>query len=234
MIGKFPRRMPIHEESAHQFLNRNRPPGCGHPKVPFFTVRDTPGALQGCRYAAHRHADPAGTAAPRSRPGCLEPPLGSDLEITRYASRNIFEAPIDARDDCLERARYRHVAEKYWQEACKHTPQAYTVDYHRGFVEGFADYVYAGPGAPPAVPPWPYRRAVYETPEGVRAVEDWFAGFRHGTQAAQASGLRNLVVVPTQLPPPPPLPQAPAQTTRTDELPTPRKLMPPASDGDQH
>jgi hypothetical protein len=168
-------------------------------------------------------------------PGCLEPPIGQGLEITRYASRNLFDAPIDTRDDCMERARYRHMAEKYWEDVCKSTPRAYTVHYHHGFVDGFADFLYAGPGAPPAVPPWTYRRAVYETPDGVRAVEDWFAGFRHGTEVAQASGLRNLVVVPTQLPPPPPMPQAPPPTAaRTEELPTPRKLMPPASDGGQH
>ena len=77
----------------------------------------------------------------------------------------------------------------------------YSVDYRRGFVDGFADYLYAGgSGEPPVVPPWRYRKASYETPEGYAAIEDWFAGFRHGANVALASGLRNLVVLPVALP----------------------------------
>lgn len=53
----------------------------------------------------------------------------------------------------------------------------------------------------PAVPPEHYRRKKYMTPEGVAAIEDWYAGFRHGAATAMASGLRNLVVLPVQCPP---------------------------------
>jgi hypothetical protein len=53
----------------------------------------------------------------------------------------------------------------------------------------------------PPVPPNQYRRKRYMTPEGVAAVEDWYAGFRHGAATAMASGLRNLVVIPVQCPP---------------------------------
>src|SRR5262249_8215357 len=53
----------------------------------------------------------------------------------------------------------------------------------------------------PPVPPGRYRRKRYMTPEGCAAVEDWFAGFRHGAATAMASGLRNLVVIPVQCPP---------------------------------
>lgn len=164
--------------------------------------------------------------------GCLELPLGSGFEIWRYASRNLYEAPIDARDDCMERARYRHMGEKAWEEICRANPGQYSVHYGRGFVDGFADFLFAGgTGEPPVVPPWRYRKSVYETPEGYQAVEDWFAGFRHGAGVAQASGLRNLVLVPVSrlpenpmaaYPPPPPEP--------TEGLPPPKKLMPPATD----
>jgi hypothetical protein len=53
----------------------------------------------------------------------------------------------------------------------------------------------------PAVPPEKYRRKKYMTPEGVAAIEDWYAGFKHGAATAMASGLRNLVVLPVQCPP---------------------------------
>lgn len=53
----------------------------------------------------------------------------------------------------------------------------------------------------PAVPPESYRRKKYMTPEGMAAIEDWYAGFRHGAATAMASGLRNLVVLPVQCPP---------------------------------
>ena len=50
-----------------------------------------------------------------------------------------------------------------------------------GFQDGFADFLYAGGnGEPPVVPPWYYRRTVYETPEGLASTEEWFAGYRHG------------------------------------------------------
>ena len=39
------------------------------------------------------------------------------------------------------------------------------------------------------------------TPEGCAAIEDWYAGFKHGAATAMASGLRTLVVIPVQCPP---------------------------------
>lgn len=163
--------------------------------------------------------------------GCQELPLGSGFEIWRYATRNLYEAPVDTRDDCLERMRYRHLGEKAWQDICAQNPGQYSVHYGRGFVDGFADFLYAGgTGEPPMVPPWRYRKAVYETPEGFQAIEDWFAGFRHGAGAAQASGLRNFVLVPLSQVPPPPDAYLMMPPEPSEGLPPPRKLMPPASD----
>jgi hypothetical protein len=167
--------------------------------------------------------------------GCGELPLGSGLEIARYSSRNLYEAPVDARDDCMERAHDRHLGEKAFEEVCKANPnQTYSVHYRRGFVDGFADYLYAGgTGEPPVMPPWRYRRSTYETPEGTQAIQDWFAGFRAGAQTAQASGLRNLVLVPVSAVPPPTAPGmvvAPRPAESQEELPPPRKFMPPAGD----
>ncbi len=133
--------------------------------------------------------------------GC-ETPIGSGFEIWRYSTRNFFELPLESRDDCVERGRHRHEAEAAWKKVvAEHPDRPYSVIYGQGFRDGFADYLYAGGnGQPPVVPPWYYRRAVYETPEGLTAVEDWFAGFKHGAQVAQESGLRELVVVPVSLP----------------------------------
>ena len=51
------------------------------------------------------------------------------------------------------------------------------------------------------VPPERYQRKRYTNPEGMQAIEDWYAGFRHGASTAMASGLRTLQVVPMQCPP---------------------------------
>ncbi|MBL8794544.1 MAG: hypothetical protein JNM56_11615 [Planctomycetia bacterium] len=130
--------------------------------------------------------------------GC-ETPVGSGFEIARYSTRNLLQTPVTASDDRLERHWQRQQAEKAWQSFCQaHPGQLYTVHYQRGFEDGFADYLYAGgAGQPPPVPPWSLRTASYETPTGHQAVEEWFAGFRHGAAAARDSGLRELVLVPS-------------------------------------
>lgn len=65
-----------------------------------------------------------------------------------------------------------------------------------GGAGGFTEYPVCAP-----VPPERYQRKRYTTPEGMHAIEDWYAGFRHGAATAMASGLRNLQVVPIQCPP---------------------------------
>jgi hypothetical protein len=90
------------------------------------------------------------------------------------------------------------------------------------------------------VPPERYRRKKYMTPEGCAAVEDWFAGFRHGAATAMQSGLRNLVVIPVQCPPVfgpddgGPLPKATRPTTPASKnsttMPPPDEITPPSSD----
>jgi hypothetical protein len=102
-------------------------------------------------------------------------------------------------------------------------------------VAGFVDYLDAnGTGEPPAAPPKRYDRSRYETPAGQRAIEDWFAGFRHGARAAQASGYRPAVVLPLALPPrhvrdpyPLALPSVPDEQSPAEPLPSPRVLPQP-------
>jgi hypothetical protein len=75
--------------------------------------------------------------------------------------------------------------------------EPFSVDEQCGFEDGFVDFLEAGgTGNAPPLPPRRYWKAKYQTPDGRRAVEDWFRGYEHGAIAAQASGYRGLVTVP--------------------------------------
>jgi hypothetical protein len=168
-----------------------------------------------------------------------------------YGLDNLVEEPIDARDDLLMECRFSRMAEEAWQKVVADDPSPqYSYHYACGFKSGFVDYLDAGgTGDPPAAPPWIYRTAAFETPEGQQDVRDWFAGFRHGAAAAKASGYREAaVVLPIALPPyqpygrlpaaagpPAPIPAAagppaPKPAAPPEVLPPPRPLMPKADE----
>ena len=139
-------------------------------------------------------------------------------------------------EDALERLRNRYLAEQAWKEAQALCPgQTYSEDYACGFKAGYADYLYEGGGGePPPFPPTRYWGVGWESPAGARAMADWNAGFRHGAAAAEASGRRELVVLPLTDDPPegPPLPRlgfepdtAPAPDG-AEVLPSPRTVLP--------
>jgi hypothetical protein len=146
-------------------------------------------------------------------------------------------------------------AKEAWREAQAACPdQSYSRDYACGFKAGFRDYLDAGgSGDPPAVPPFRYRLSDYDSPGGHQAVEDWYAGFRHGSTAARASGFRELNLVPLSAPPvdavaheqnriapgagpvglsfnpsAPPGIGLPPSEVGPDQLPPPRVVLPPA------
>jgi len=100
--------------------------------------------------------------------------------------------------EVLEIHRNRELAEAAWRDfVSKHPAPGYSKDFESGFKNGFADYLYSGgTGAPPPVPPRRYWNFKYETPEGHKAIQDWFAGFRAGAESAQESGYRKLVLIP--------------------------------------
>lgn len=165
---------------------------------------------------------------------------GMGCGITKYGSRNLVEPPINTRDKAAECIRDQRLAEAAWAEVQSAQPdQVYSVHYVGGFKDGYVDYLYyGGTGAPPVMPPWCYRQAAYETPEGQQAVNDWFAGFHHGVIVAQASGYRASVIVPLALRAAPspssgdprgtgPAPEAPETVPM---LPPPR-LVPPVPEG---
>jgi hypothetical protein len=142
-------------------------------------------------------------------------------------------------DDVLERRRNYKFAEEKWHEFAQANPaHPSSPDYVNGFMDGFADYLYAGgTGEPPPLPPRQYWRITYETPEGHQAMEDWFAGFRHGAAVARGSGYRELVTIPSSLPitnaadlyPSSTLPESSAPPSDENVLPPPKELAPPRS-----
>ena len=147
-----------------------------------------------------------------------------------YGAKNLLDFSVDARDRCLTRCRFDQMADDAWQHAVADDPAlANGYHYGAGFRAGFADYLQNdGTGQPPAEPPWEYRTAGFETPQGRQDIDDWFAGWRSGAAAARAGGYREAaVVLPLALPPayakPPTPPPAAAATPDRELLPMPHK-----------
>jgi hypothetical protein len=106
-----------------------------------------------------------------------------------------------------EQHRYRAMARRELQReqatACvrldEYGGQPYSVHQQRGFEDGFVDYlVYGGSGNPPSLPPRRYWRMKYQNQQGYQAVQDWYQGFEHGVQVAQATGYRDFITVQTR------------------------------------
>jgi hypothetical protein len=91
----------------------------------------------------------------------------------------------------------------------RHPKKVFSKEFVHGFSDGFVDYLdRGGPCAPPAVPPFRYRKNDYLSPEGHARVRDYFAGFQYGVDVAVATGWRQYLTVPVQAPekgPPPTL-----------------------------
>jgi len=104
----------------------------------------------------------------------------------------------EAVQDCFESKRDRRWAEEAWANVRRANPQVcYSDDYGIGYRDGFAHFLYrGGSGEPPPLPPKEYRGLKYQTPQGYKAIEDWFAGFRHGAADARAGGYRRWVTGP--------------------------------------
>jgi hypothetical protein len=113
----------------------------------------------------------------------------------------------EAVDDCAESVRNRKWAEQAWKNVRRSCPQVcYSDDYAEGFRDGFSEYLYrGGNGEPPPLPPKHYRCVSYQTPEGYKSIEEWFAGYRHGATAAREGGYRQYVTGPSAVRVPPPI-----------------------------
>lgn len=129
--------------------------------------------------------------------------LSAPSGFSHLATRNLTQEPIRWWDDCVcFKNKAKKHAEAAWAEVvCQNSGQSYSEDYGSGFLEGFVDYLDSGGnGEPPVAPAFRYRLSSYKNPEGIRAAEDWFAGFRHGATVARMTGLRNNVLVPLSAP----------------------------------
>ncbi|HLJ96155.1 MAG TPA: hypothetical protein VKU02_23465 [Gemmataceae bacterium] len=132
--------------------------------------------------------------------------MGQGCGPIGYATRTLVVEPwhfCQSLDSLQEMHRNYQLAKEQWNAFLHADPDhGYSADYAAGFQDGFADYLYAGgTGEPPPLPPRPYWRIGYESPQGHEAIADWFAGFRHGAAVAQQSGYRQWVTVPTSLAP---------------------------------
>jgi hypothetical protein len=153
--------------------------------------------------------------------------------------RNVAQAPIRECDEVQIHCRCKRLAREAWREVRLSAPgHPYSPEYGDGFIEGYAEFLeIGGHGEPPAVPPFRFRLKRYQTPQGYRAVEDWFAGYRDGARTARESGLRELFVVPLSAPPinaldeRPPVPPPPPTADHPPELPPPRRIEPGAPAG---
>jgi hypothetical protein len=161
--------------------------------------------------------------------------LGPGCSFAQNVCRNIVAEVRYVRDERVIRKRAYRYARQAWEAMTKRYGENFCDAYEDGFIEGFVDYiVYGGCSSGcgdspvvPAVPPLRYRHARNMTPQGYRSMEEWFVGFQHGAATAQASGLRNLVVVPVFNPPflGQELQARPTQTDRPPE--TPDGTLPP-------
>ncbi|MDY3552158.1 hypothetical protein R5W24_001238 [Gemmata sp. JC717] len=152
--------------------------------------------------------------------GCFTARLSGPDWFYHHAARNLTEKPIANHDERQFTRMVEGRAKDAWEQVCGSSGWRHSGPYGHGFREGFVDYVEAGgTGEPPYLPPFRYRLTKYRTPEGIRAVEEWYAGFRHGAAVARGSGLRELNCIPL------PGPAIPIDT-RGSALATP--LAPPA------
>ncbi len=125
-------------------------------------------------------------------------------DVLADAARTVVGEPIHFalhKNDYLCRLRNKLLARRAWADTLAAEPSlGHSKDYGRGFRDGFADFLYAGgSGEPPLLPPRSYWKVGYETPRGRRAIEDYFAGFRHGALASRTSGIREFTTVLSSL-----------------------------------
>lgn len=176
--------------------------------------------------------------------------LGPGCSFMRNIERNLVQEPKIAFDEAIMIKRHERLARMAWDQMVSQYGCQFSEDYRNGFIDGFVDYLTYGGVSPdgngevpivPAVPPPYYRHAKRMSPQGLQASEEWFMGFRHGSNTALASGLRQLAVVPVFDKPNPSAEVVPGRFQSlpgrspgaTEEMPAgPPALPPPAVEGE--
>jgi hypothetical protein len=126
----------------------------------------------------------------------------SGCSVWQDAGRTMLREPAEYAWK-LDRKRslgvYRQWADEAWAMQSGSCAEVGSVDdYALGFRDGFVDYVYAGgEGEPPPVPPRKFWNIGWRKDQNDAAAYEWFAGYRHGAQAAREGGYRERGVVPS-------------------------------------
>lgn len=130
--------------------------------------------------------------------GCFSSRPSARDTFAALGTRNATQQPARVVDHNLFIKMTRKRAAAAWEEVRRGScPGATSTYYARGFEDGFVDYVEAGgTGEAPFLPPFSYRRAWIKDGKGATAIEDWYAGFRHGATVARSSGLREQYLIP--------------------------------------
>ncbi len=166
------------------------------------TARRVPDARPGAEYRArpdavgrHRGSLVIGLlSALIWLPGCSVWQLA---HRTMYSELRDYPQVTDGKLACRQ---YQRWAKDEWTQVVQESGGGFSSDYGSGFIQGFVDQVYAGGKAQaPAIPPRKYWRIGYRNARGERAVEDWYAGFRHGARIAREGGYREQSVIPSSL-----------------------------------
>jgi hypothetical protein len=129
----------------------------------------------------------------------------SGCALVQDSCQNVLVSLKTPLEEHREKARNRRWAEEAWQQvACAShgfmNQVGHSEDYAHGFKDGFAEYLYrGGDGEPPLVAPLRYRDSRYQNEQGYHAVQDWFAGYRHGAAMARDSGARKWITGPSSL-----------------------------------
>lgn len=175
-------------------------------------------------------------------PGLLLCLASCGCSMLESGAHTLIVQPLDyclPEELCRSSERHRRLATAAWHEfALGAMSNDYSGDYAIGFQEGFADFLDAGPGNVPALPPRRYWRACYQTPRGHQAILDWYEGFREGALAAADSGYREFATLPSPFlkstgtePPAPPAAEqnvVPPVETDAETIPAPpAELMTP-------
>ncbi len=133
----------------------------------------------------------------------LLPLLAAGCNIYSLTLSNLTAEPQLAWTEWVIRHELRQQARAAWEKVKPQYPDA-VPEFREGFLDGYMDYLdRGGNGSPPAVPPAKYtRHPRYFTPQGHWRLQQYFAGFQLGQELAIASGQRQYLTVPVQLPPP--------------------------------
>jgi hypothetical protein len=125
--------------------------------------------------------------------------------IYALAAKNIVHDAGLFASDVNFRHRMRATAEAAWDAEHPTDPVlAKSKDYHKGFVDGYVAFLEnGGPPGPAATPRTHYARNRLLNPAGHAGAELYLEGYAHGAAQAEATGEREVLVLPGGAAPPP-------------------------------